>query len=148
MKNPNEIRIVKQVIIVRTDLSMSLGKVFSQICHASMKFLADKVREQFDANPGDRKITIEFDEAEYLWLSTKFTKIALAVSSEEELISIKQKLEENGIPVVLIVDDGTTTFHGQPTATCLGVGPAFADEIDRVTRHLKLFHNFSSNARQ
>lgn len=129
---------VKQVIVVRSDLSMDKGKAFSQVAHASMKFLADKIRESMTASTEDT-IPIHLSEPERIWLEGKFTKIVLGVSSEEELLSIKQKCDENVIVTSLIVDDGTTVFGGVATATCLGIGPDFAETIDSVTGHLKLY---------
>ena len=66
-------------------------------------------------------------------------RIVLVVSSEEELLSLQKQCEEKGVTTALIVDDGTTVFGGQPTATCLGIGPAYADEIDPIAGHLKLY---------
>lgn len=129
---------VKQIIVVRSDLSMDKGKAFSQVAHASMKFLADKIRESMAVLAGDT-IAIHLSEPERIWLEGKFTKIVLGVSSEEELLSIKRKCDENGIVASLIVDDGTTVFGGVATATCLGIGPDFAETIDSVTGHLKLY---------
>jgi PTH2 family peptidyl-tRNA hydrolase len=38
----------------------------------------------------------------------------------------------------LIVDAGTTEFHGVPTKTCCAVGPAWADAVDAITGGLPL----------
>ena len=132
-------RRVKQIIIVRTDLAMPLGKAFSQVSHASMAFISNKIREGMKQSDESGVVTVSLNEAERQWFELKFTKIALAVSSEEELRSLHRQFEEKGIATALIVDDGTTVFGGQPTATCLGVGPAFADEIDPIAGHLKLY---------
>jgi L-cysteine desulfidase len=35
---------IKQVIVVRKDLKMSIGKTSSQVSHASMKFLTDSLK--------------------------------------------------------------------------------------------------------
>ncbi|GHT38150.1 hypothetical protein FACS189427_12060 [Planctomycetales bacterium] len=104
-----------------------------------MKFIADKIRYAITEKSDGSNISISLNDAEQIWFEMKFTKIVLAVFSEKELLGIKEQLEEKDIPVVLIVDDGTTEFNGQPTATCLGVGPWFTDEIDPITKHLKLF---------
>lgn len=130
---------VKQVIVVRNDLSMDMGKSFSQVAHASMKFLADKIRKGLEEAPDGKDVCVDLNEAERIWFEGKFTKIVLAVSSEAELLQTKEECESKGIPAALIVDDGTTVFNGVPTPTCLGIGPAFADDIDSVTRSLKLF---------
>ncbi len=43
-----------------------------------------------------------------------------------------------GLEVHLITDSGRTEFHGQPTRTCLAIGPDDAAKIDQVTGHLEL----------
>ena len=137
--NTQPTRRVKQVIIVRTDLVMPPGKAFSQVSHASMKFIADKIREGMKQSEENGTVSILLNDAEQQWFGQKFTKIVLAVSSEEELLSLQRQCEEKGITTALIVDDGTTVFGGQQTATCLGIGPAYADEIDPIAGHLKLY---------
>ena len=138
MNTTNEpTRRVKQVIVVRTDLEMKPGKLASQVAHASMAFLSNKIRQTMTGD--SNSVHLEFSVAEGIWLRGKFTKIILAVSGEEELRSLHQQCEEKGITAALIVDDGTTVFGGQSTATCLGMGPAYADEIDPIAGHLKLY---------
>jgi PTH2 family peptidyl-tRNA hydrolase len=60
------------------------------------------------------------------------------VDSEEELMQIHDKAVEAGLEVHLITDSGRTEFHGQPTRTCLAIGPDEADKIDAITGHLEL----------
>ncbi len=43
-----------------------------------------------------------------------------------------------GLDVHLITDSGRTEFHGQPTRTCLAIGPDDASKIDEVTGQLEL----------
>ena len=38
----------------------------------------------------------------------------------------------------MIVDAGLTEFNGVPTKTCIAIGPANPDDIDEITKHLKL----------
>ena len=78
MNEQNEpIRRVKQIIVVRTDLEMKPGKLASQVAHASMAFLSNKIRK---AMAGDSKsVHLEFSEAEMIWLRDRFTKIILTV---------------------------------------------------------------------
>lgn len=130
---------IKQIIVVRKDLNMPAGKAFSQVAHASMKFLADKIRENAAEDMVPATVTLELDEAQRAWFSGQFTKIALAVHSEEELRELYDRCLEKGVTAALIVDNGTTVFNGVPTPTCLGIGPAPADVIDAITGHLKLY---------
>lgn len=129
---------VKQVIVVRKDLNMRKGKIAAQASHASLGSLLTL----FNKETNDGKITYScsFDKDSILdkWLNGIFTKICLYVESEEELIEIHEKVKEAKIPCSLITDSGLTEFHGVPTITCLGIGPFYSEEIDKITKDLKL----------
>jgi len=127
---------VKQVICVCGDLDMKPGKLASQVAHASMAFLSNKIRQAMIE--GSNSVQLEFSEAETIWLRDKFTKIILQAENEDQMREISQQAKEVGLYVVEIVDDGTTAFNGQPTLTCLGIGPDNAEKIDAVTGKLKL----------
>ena len=73
------------------------------------------------------------------WINGIFTKIAVYVESEEELLALEVKAREAGLPVGLIQDNGLTEFKGIPTHTALGIGPANAEAINSITGHLPLF---------
>ena len=118
----------KQVIVMRRDLGMRRGKEIAQGAHASMIWLALRIRQ-----PG-----YTFTEAERRWLDGAFTKVCVRVDSEEELLAIVEKAREAGVLVQLCVDAGKTEFHGVPTPTCCAVGPDFPERIDPITGHLKL----------
>ena len=118
----------KQMIVMRRDLGMRRGKEIAQGSHASMIWLALRIRQ-----PG-----YSFSEAERLWLDGSFTKVCVRVDSEEELLGIVQRAQEAGVLVQLCVDAGRTEFHGVPTPTCCAVGPDFPERVDPITGHLKL----------
>jgi peptidyl-tRNA hydrolase, PTH2 family len=118
----------KQVIVMRRDLGMRRGKEIAQGAHASMIWLAQRIRQADYA----------FTEAERLWLDGAFTKVCVRVESEEELLAVVEKAQEAGVLVQLCVDAGRTEFHGVPTPTCCAVGPDFPDRIDPITGELKL----------
>lgn len=118
-------RTTKQYIIIRKDLKMRRGKEIAQGCHACM--LANMVAEK------------EAPEAFEHWMSGAFTKIALQVDSEEELLTLHQKALEMGIPSAVVTDKGATEFHGVPTKTALGIGPYWTDELFKLVGHLKLY---------
>jgi PTH2 family peptidyl-tRNA hydrolase len=67
-----------------------------------------------------------------------FVKICVGCDSEAELLELHEKAKAAGLPVGLIQDNGTTEFHGVPTYTCLAIGPAKSEEIDKITGHLTL----------
>jgi len=127
---------VKQVIVVRSDLEMKPGKLASQVAHASIAFLSNKILQAMaeDLN----SVHLEFSDAEMIWFRDKFTKIILQAENEDQMREISQQAKESGVYVVEIVDDGTTVFNGQPTLTCLGIGPDNAEKIDAITGKLKL----------
>lgn len=134
----------KQVIIVRTDLRNSSGqkvrsgKLMAQVSHASMGALL-KCFRKYKTNDDTTVYTCEFGKNSVLheWLEGKFTKICVAVDSEEELLNIYDSIPDE-IPSVLITDCGLTEFNGIPTNTCVGIGPYVSEEIDKITGHLKL----------
>ena len=108
----------KQVIVVRKDLKMSPGKVAAQVAHASVE----------SWKKADKKIK----EA---WEKEGAKKVVLEVQSEEELLELKRK--SKNLPTALIRDAGVTEVP-PGTVTCLGIGPASEEEIDKLTGHLKL----------
>lgn len=123
---------IKQVIVMRHDLGMRRGKQIAQGAHASMSFLTRRLQEQGSLSMD------ELTREQQTWLSGAFAKVCCRVDSEQELIEIHDKAVAAGLEVHLITDSGRTEFHGQPTQTCLAIGPAEAEAIDAVTGHLQL----------
>ena len=126
---------VKQIIVIRKDLNMRKGKMVAQACHASLGALLT----MFEKNeyPDDRyKYSVTLNK----WLNGIFTKICLYVNSEDELISLYDRIrqENSNIPCVMIEDSGLTEFHGIKTKTCIGIGPYWSHEIDKFTSNLPL----------
>ena len=114
---------IKQVIVVRHDLKMRRGKQIAQGAHASMSFLCRRLQARGSISLND------FSPNERTWLTGSFAKVCCRVNSEEELMAIHDKARELGLEVHLITDSGKTEFHGQPTRTCLAIGPDEADKI-------------------
>ncbi|MFM8659172.1 MAG: peptidyl-tRNA hydrolase Pth2 [Candidatus Nitrosotenuis sp.] len=113
---------IKQVIIVRTDLGMGKGKIAAQVGHACV-LGAENVRK---SNPE--------------WFSKWWegqAKIVLKVNSESELESIKRDAIDLGLPWSQVTDAGHTQI-APGTFTCLSIGPAPEDLIDKITDELKL----------
>lgn len=110
----------KQVIVVRDDLKLSRGKIAVQVAHATLiGFLKAK------------------EEVREKWLREGQKKIVLKVKNLEELISIKNKAENLGLPTDIVVDAGLTEIP-PGTITALVIGPEEAKKIDKVTGSLKL----------
>lgn len=139
---------IKQVIVMRTDLNMRKGKMIAQGSHASMIFLTEEIRRVMAVNDsvhctdpdccGDSLIDLDFSEAEREWINGSFTKICVGVNSEDELLEIEARAKFAGLLVHIVTDKGLTEFHGTPTKTCLAIGPAVSEDIDKITGHLKL----------
>jgi peptidyl-tRNA hydrolase, PTH2 family len=123
---------IKQVIVMRHDLKMRRGKQIAQGAHASMSFLTRKLQSRSSICMDD------FSPNEQIWIMGSFAKVCVRCNSEEELIGFHDKAMEMGLEVHLITDSGRTEFHGQPTRTCLAIGPDDASKIDQVTGHLEL----------
>ena len=113
---------LKQMIVMRKDLNMRKGKLIAQGAHASMKAYVEN-----QDHP-------RFKE----WLSGTFTKIAVSVDSEDELLYIMNMAKEKGLITTLVTDAGRTEFNGVLTNTCISVGPATSEELEGITSHLKL----------
>lgn len=129
---------VKQVIVIRKDLKMRKGKMVAQGAHASLGSLLNFFNKKEES--GKIEYNVQFDKGSILdsWLNGIFTKICVSVDSEEELDKIKEQCDALGIPCALITDCGLTEFHGVPTKTCLGIGPWYTEDIDKITGKLPL----------
>jgi PTH2 family peptidyl-tRNA hydrolase len=72
------------------------------------------------------------------WFINSFTKICVGCNSEAELEMLYAEAKLRDLPCILITDNGTTEFNGVPTKTCIAIGPAQSEDIDKITGHLKL----------
>jgi PTH2 family peptidyl-tRNA hydrolase len=113
----------KQVIAVRTDLKMGKGKIAVQAAHAAV-LAAEEARMQ---KP-------EWYRA---WMESGMAKIAVKVSSLEELKKLEEEARRNDLPVAIVEDRGLTQVP-PGTITCLAIGPAPASKVDPITGRLKL----------
>ncbi len=100
---------------------MGKGKLAAQVAHASLSSL-ERVREE------------EWVEG---WKEEGQAKIVLKVKSEEELLDVYKKAMSIGLPCALVQDRGLTQLE-PGTYTCVGIGPAPSDMVDKVTGRLKL----------
>lgn len=139
-------KIAKQVIVIRKDLKMRRGKEIAQGSHCSGAILLDLIRSQQSDNIigqfKDGKYHVEFDftnHAIFDWLNGHFRKIVVWVNSEQELKELYQKAKDHGLLVSYIEDSGFTEFNGVKTLTGIGIGPAYEEDIDPITKHLPLY---------
>jgi len=114
---------IKQVIVIRSDLKISIGKIAVQVAHAAVSASEKAKKEEY--NWWEK------------WMKSGQKKIVLKVSSEEELVELYNKSLSARLPVALIYDAGLTELPPN-TLTCLGIGPAPSNLIDKVTGHLPL----------
>ena len=120
-RDPNPYRLYA---IIRGDLNMSPGKIAAQAGHAYL----DSYLKAQDMRP----------ETIPLYKTNHGIKVALRAKNLSQLERAYKAAEEVGIPCVMITDLGYTVFEGQPTITCMGLGPAREDEIKHFTKRFQL----------
>jgi len=115
----------KMVIVVRTELGMTKGKIAAQCSHAALgcykiaqKTTPELVKSWEDF--GQPKIVLKLDTA-----------------GEEGLYALTQEAKKRGVASTVIRDAGHTQVE-RGTATVAGFGPADEKVIDQITGHLKL----------
>lgn len=133
----------KQIIIWRKDLNVRKGKLAAQVGHACLKVFLDLcnrgvIYDDIEGVLETYTFRYKKDSAWDKWLNGRFTKIVVSCENEKELDELYQKAKDKKLPCTMIVDAGLTEFNGVPTKTCISIGPAFPDEIDEITKHLKL----------
>ncbi|MBW0500858.1 hypothetical protein O181_040573 [Austropuccinia psidii MF-1] len=119
----------KLVLVVRTDLEMTKGKIAAQCCHATLACYKDLKH----SNPAMLRV----------WERGGQAKIALKLqknecdSEEDEMLLLKAQARSLGLCAQDIRDAGRTQIAAG-SRTVLGIGPGPVRLIDQVTRHLKL----------
>ncbi len=114
---------IKQVIVVRMDVKMGKGKLAAQVAHAAMA--------SAEESRGMRRSWYED------WKEQGQAKVVVKGANEAELQELFKKARAMGLPSSLIQDAGHTQLE-PGTTTCLGIGPAPAEQIDKLTGQLKL----------
>ena len=113
----------KQVIIVRRDVNMGTGKIAAQVAHAAVM--------------GAEKVKVSRREWFNSWFAAGQAKVVVKVKNVEELIEVRKLADQLYLPVVQVQDSGLTQIP-PGTITCIGIGPAPSELVDKVTRELKL----------
>ncbi len=111
---------MKQVILIRKDLKMPMGKACVQVAHASLHAAMISSKKKVDE-----------------WMGEGSKKVVLEVNSLDELREYHNKARAAKLAVSLI-EDAARTFFSKPTITCLAIGPDDEDKIDAVTGKLKI----------
>jgi len=102
---------------------MGKGKIAVQVAHASVT-----------AAEETRKRRPEWWKA---WINEGQRKIVVKVNSESELDDLREDSEALGLVAMIIHDSGLTQVE-PGTATCVGIGPAPAELVDKITGNLTL----------
>ncbi len=114
---------VKLVIVMRTDLKMSKGKIAAQASHAA-------VNCAFASKKKDPKT---FDR----WMNDGQKKVVLKVDSQAKLFELKAMADANGIVNSVITDAGRTEI-APGSVTCIGIGPSSEAVVDKITGELSM----------
>ena len=111
------------MIVTRTDLSLSPGKLAVQVSHAAVActLLTKKNKPEWFSK----------------WQREGAKKVVVKVETLEDFFPLKEKAESLGISTTIIADAGHTEIQ-QGTQTVLGIGPAPNNLIDQVTGELPL----------
>ena len=146
----------KQIIIVRKDLQMSIGKICSQVSHASMAFLTNTIRRDWSMNTtyfkGDEyktyySVELTFDKDLFeQWIIGEFTKCVLKAKNKSQLLKAKTLAEEMGMTeneeFFCIYDNCHTELTPEDngrTLTCIGFKPMDNEVIDKIGRKYQLY---------
>ena len=81
---------------------------------------------------------IKLSPVQIKWIEGNFKKVCVQVQTEQELLEVHEKAKAAGLDSHLIRDSGLTEF-GEPTYTCLAIGPDESAKIDKVTGNLSLY---------
>ena len=134
-----ENRQAKQVIVFRHDLiKLRKGKLMAQASHASLGAVLGLMKKSFTNNEASLSLTYKKTSPLFEWLNGTFTKVVVGCEGEKELLELYKQAKDADLPCTLITDAGRTEFNGVPTRTCIAIGPAWAEEVDKITRELKL----------
>jgi PTH2 family peptidyl-tRNA hydrolase len=111
------------VIVIRTDLKMSTGKMIAQASHAALS--ASEISKKTQ------------NKQWYKWIKEGAKKVVLEANSLEELQRLAKKAENLDIIHVLIHDAGYTEVKPN-TVTVLGLGPDQNHKLNKITGNLPL----------
>ena len=115
----------KLVLVVRTDLGMSKGKIAAQCSHATLACY-----RTLQSQSSTRGLLKQ-------WERGGQAKIAVQVGSEEALLELQARAMSVGLCARVVHDAGRTQIAAG-SATVLGVGPGPKGVVDGVTGGLKL----------
>lgn len=113
----------KQVIVARSDLDMSPGKLAVQVAHGAVQ--------------GAEKARREHRDWYVAWIAEGQKKVVVKVADEKGLRELQEQTTKEGLPNELVQDAGLTELP-PGTVTVLAIGPAPNERVDKLTRDLPL----------
>ena len=111
---------LKQVIVVRRDLDWGKGKLAAHCAHAAVG-----------------SVLLVDQEVVNRWGREGGMKVVVRVNDLKDFDVVYKKVKAAKLPHFLVKDAGKTQLK-RGTVTALGIGPADAKKIDRITGKLKL----------
>ena len=132
----------KMVLVIRTDIGMSKGKVAAQCAHAAVSCYKKAMKKtptllkQWEIF-GQAKVTLkapDFDTQSDTSYNTESEKQSQGAALE----ALAAEAQSLGIVSCIIHDAGRTQIE-RGSSTVLGIGPAPSATIDKVTGRLKLY---------
>jgi PTH2 family peptidyl-tRNA hydrolase len=110
----------KQVIVIRSDLKLSRGKLSAQAAHASL--------EAYKKADGRTRSD---------WEGSGSKKVVVKTESLKGLMEIYEEARQARLPASIIRDAGRTELPAG-TVTAVGIGPGEESQVDKVTGRLKM----------
>jgi PTH2 family peptidyl-tRNA hydrolase len=114
----------KVVAVVRSDLDISKGKTAVQVAHAAVMCALEsrtKAKPWFDR-----------------WVDGGQRKVVVKAPDLNALRELHARAVREGLVAVLVQDAGLTEVE-PGTTTCLGIGPAPDEVLDKITGQLPLY---------
>ncbi|PNX53070.1 MAG: aminoacyl-tRNA hydrolase [Thermoplasmata archaeon M9B2D] len=113
----------KMVLVTRSDLPLSAGKLAAQVSHAAVAcaFLTKKNKPDWFVK----------------WQREGAKKVVVNVETLADFFPLEEQAEKLGIMTMIVTDAGHTEI-AEGTQTVLGLGPAPSSLIDQVTGELPL----------
>lgn len=151
---------MRQLIIARKDLQMTHGKLAAQVSHASMAFLAAKLRNTSDrenvtddsGHTTGYRISVEIDAETWdNWIMGIFTKTVCEARNKNQLMKAVETAKslglEEGMDYFLIKDNCLTELEPEEvdengvgrTLTCIGFRPLPDDTAHQISRKYQLY---------
>ncbi len=113
----------KMVIVIRSDLNLSCGKIAVQVAHAAVECA---MKAEKSKNPYLKE-----------WLREGQKKVVVKANNLQEIYELEFKARNLGLTTAIIRDAGLTEVP-PGTVTCLGIGPGPEEVVNKVTGSLPL----------